>query len=130
MKFTRDHCDRCGGTGQYPSACYSGLCLGCGGNGKALTSEGQKARALWMSLLPRKRAGEIGVGEAWKCVGQAGKYQPVREVSRDGDSVTLSTRTSSHTMSADTIIMVFPSAEEAALVEAQVRAAHPSGVQE
>lgn len=51
ITYEREECTRCGGTGQYPSACYNGLCLGCSGTGRKLTRRGKAAKAKIDALL-------------------------------------------------------------------------------
>ena len=41
--WERVTCTRCGGSGQYPSACWQGMCLGCNGKGEKLTRAGAAA---------------------------------------------------------------------------------------
>jgi hypothetical protein len=43
IKWDRETCDRCGGTGRYPSAMWNGVCLGCSGVGDRLTRSGKAA---------------------------------------------------------------------------------------
>lgn len=49
--FDREFCERCGGSGRYPSSAWQGVCLGCSGQGRKLTRKGKKANAAWVTFL-------------------------------------------------------------------------------
>jgi hypothetical protein len=65
VTFETETCGRCGGTGQYPSACWQGVCLGCSGRGVRLTRRGRAARNAYdetMSAMDRTY-GDVKIGD-------------------------------------------------------------------
>lgn len=58
LEFEREYCEKCGGSGLYPSSCLpSGRCNKCyPANGQKLTRNGAKVRKLWDDYLEQNCA--------------------------------------------------------------------------
>lgn len=67
LEFEREYCEKCGGSGLYPSSCLpSGRCNKCyPANGQKLTRNGAKVRKLWDDFLEQGcsvRADQVAPG--------------------------------------------------------------------
>lgn len=51
-RLQKETCDRCGGSGTYPSSCYNGICLKCNGPGQVLR---YVATPEWQAVLDERR---------------------------------------------------------------------------
>ena len=66
LRYDRVTCSRCGGSGEYPSSAWNGVCLGCSGSGRKLTTRGDKALQAFQAAKEAGmtvRADEIQVGD-------------------------------------------------------------------
>lgn len=68
ITFETHTCTRCGGSGQYPSACWNGVCLGCSGAGVRHTRAGRNARARYNEVMAcmTHTYGDVKVGDRVK----------------------------------------------------------------
>lgn len=81
ITFETETCSRCGGSGQYPSPMWQGMCLGCNGTGRKLTRAGKVAHkrfhaAMLKMCVPMT---EVEVGDKVKQPADA-KWRTVTEV--------------------------------------------------
>jgi hypothetical protein len=65
VTFETETCMRCGGTGDYPSACWQGVCLGCSGRGVRYTRRGRAARNAYDETMAgmTRTYGDVKVGD-------------------------------------------------------------------
>ena len=65
ITFETETCNRCGGSGQYPSAAWQGMCLGCNGTGRRMTRRGKAAKRRYDEIIEKmcKPVTEIEVGD-------------------------------------------------------------------
>jgi hypothetical protein len=63
--FETETCMRCGGTGQYPSPAWQGVCLGCSGRGVRFTRAGRAARKAYDDTMSAMNHtyGDVKVGD-------------------------------------------------------------------
>lgn len=76
LRYERVTCSRCGGKGDYPSSAWNGVCLGCNGTGRKLTSRGSKAMEAFHAKkdeLMGRTAAEVKVGDKVEYLKLSGK---------------------------------------------------------
>lgn len=82
ISYETEICGRCAGSGQYPSAAWQGVCLGCSGHGSRLTRAGKAALKKYEAYLEQhhtKLAIDLEPGDQ---VRKAGRWVTVHEVDR------------------------------------------------
>jgi hypothetical protein len=65
ITFETETCMRCAGSGDYPSACWQGVCLGCSGRGIRWTRRGRAARNAYDEVMAgmKRTYGDVKVGD-------------------------------------------------------------------
>lgn len=65
LTYEMTTCDRCGGTGEYPSAMWQGACIKCWRKGEVMTAAGKRAFARFSAIEAEMNVtwGDINVGD-------------------------------------------------------------------
>lgn len=95
ITFETETCSRCGGSGEYPSAAWQGMCLGCNRTGRRMTRRGKAAKRRYDELIEAmsKPVTDVEVGDRvqfasspkWYTVSSSKPYFPQEGAQMSGD---------------------------------------------